>query len=119
MAQNFLVCGREQPFLLPPDVSEWLPDDHLTWVVFDAVGVMDTSLFCTATREDGHGRAAHEPSMTHQRGRHTRLGCVIGVLGYCKHAEAQASVLRFEQRSLAFGVGGWPRSTDRRAAGAR
>jgi hypothetical protein len=45
MAQNFLACDREQPFLLPPDVREWLPEDHLAWFVIDAVGVMDTSRF--------------------------------------------------------------------------
>jgi transposase len=63
MAQNFLACDREQPFLLPPDVREWLPEDHLAWFVIDAVGVMDTARFYGAYREDGHGRAAHEPSM--------------------------------------------------------
>ena len=45
MAQNFIACDREQPFLLPPDVREWLPEDHLAWFVIDAVGVMDTSAF--------------------------------------------------------------------------
>jgi transposase len=63
MAQNFLACDREQPFLLPPDVREWLLEDHLAWFVIDAVGVMDTSRFYAAYREDGHGRAAYEPSM--------------------------------------------------------
>jgi hypothetical protein len=29
MAQNFIACDREQSFLLPPDVREWLPEDHL------------------------------------------------------------------------------------------
>jgi transposase len=60
MAQNFLVGDREQPFLLPPDVREWLP---LAWFVIDAVGVMDVSRFYAAYREDGHGRAADEPPM--------------------------------------------------------
>ena len=63
MAQNFLACDREQPFLLPPDVREWLPEDHLAWLVIDAVGVMDTAPFYAAYREDGHGRAAYEPSV--------------------------------------------------------
>jgi transposase len=63
MPQNFLACDREQPFLLPPDVREWLPEDHLAWFVIDAVGVMDTSRFYAAYREVGHGRAAYEPSM--------------------------------------------------------
>ncbi len=63
MAQNFLACDREQSFLLPPDVREWLPENHLAWFVIDAVGVMDLSRFYAAYREDGHGRAAYEPSM--------------------------------------------------------
>jgi transposase len=33
------------------------------WFVIDAVGVMDTAGFYAAYREDGHGRAAYEPSM--------------------------------------------------------
>jgi transposase len=63
MPQNFLACDREQSFLLPPDVREWLPEDHLAWFVIDAVAVMDTAAFYAAYREDGHGRAAYEPSM--------------------------------------------------------
>jgi transposase len=62
-AQNFLACDREQSFLLPPDVREWLPEDHLAWFVIDAVGVMDTARCYAAYREDGWGRAAYEPSM--------------------------------------------------------
>src|SRR3954453_1322020 len=63
MAQNFLACDREQSFLLPPDVREWLPEEHLAWFVIDAVRVLDTGRFYAAYRDDGHGRAAYEPSM--------------------------------------------------------
>jgi hypothetical protein len=31
MAQNFLVCDREQELLLPPSLREWLPEGHLAW----------------------------------------------------------------------------------------
>lgn len=63
MAQNFIACDREQPFLLPPDVREWLPEEHLAWFVIDAVAVMDLAAFYGAYRHDGHGRAAYEPAM--------------------------------------------------------
>jgi transposase len=63
MAQNFLTCDREQSFLLPPDLRDWLPEDHLAWFVIDTVGVMDLSGFYAGYREDGLGRAAYEPSM--------------------------------------------------------
>src|SRR3954447_20926923 len=64
MPQNLLACDREQSFLLPPDVREWLRENHLAWFVIDAVAVMDTAAFYAAYREDGHGRAAYEPAMT-------------------------------------------------------
>src|SRR5919109_1443008 len=63
MAQNFIEGQREQGFLLPPDVPEWLPADHLAWFVIEAVGEMDLSAFYAAYRADGHGRAAYEPSL--------------------------------------------------------
>jgi transposase len=63
MPQNFVECHREQGFLLPPDVREWLPADHLAWFVLGAVADMDLALFYAAYRADGHGRAAYEPSM--------------------------------------------------------
>jgi hypothetical protein len=43
MAQNFIEGRREQGFLLPPDVREWLAADHLAWFVIDAVADMDLS----------------------------------------------------------------------------
>jgi transposase len=63
MPQNFIESRREQGFLLPPDVSDWLPADHLAWFVIDAVGQMDLSAFYGSYRADGRGRAAYEPSM--------------------------------------------------------
>jgi transposase len=63
MAQNFIGCDRDQVLLLPPSLSEWLPEDHLAWFVLEAVGELDLAAFYGAYREDGWGRAAHEPSM--------------------------------------------------------
>jgi transposase len=63
MAQNFLACDRVQELLLPPSLREWLPEGHLAWFVIDAVAEMDLSAFYAAYRDDGHGRAAHDPAM--------------------------------------------------------
>ncbi|MGH2745404.1 MAG: transposase, partial [Thermoleophilaceae bacterium] len=63
MAQNFIECDREQEFLLPPSLCEWLPEGHLAWFVIDAVAQLDLSAFYAAYRADGHGRAAHDPAM--------------------------------------------------------
>jgi transposase len=63
MPQNFLSCDRDQPMLLPPDLRDWLDDDHLAWFVIDAVSELDLEPFYVSYRADGHGRAAHDPQM--------------------------------------------------------
>jgi transposase len=63
MAQNFIAADRDQVFLLPPDVREWLEPGHLAWFVIDAVAGLDLSRIYSAYRADGHGRPAHEPAM--------------------------------------------------------
>jgi transposase len=63
MAQNFLACDRERELLLPPNLREWLPEGHLAWFVIDAVAAMDLGPFYAAYRDDGLGRAAHDPAM--------------------------------------------------------
>ncbi len=63
MPQNFIECQRDQPFLMPPDLRDWLPEDHLVWTILDVVEEMDLATFYGDYRRDGHGRAAYEPSM--------------------------------------------------------
>jgi transposase len=63
VAQNFLSCDREQELLLPPSLREWLPEGHLAWFLIDAVAQLDLAPFYAAYRDDGHGRAAHDPAM--------------------------------------------------------
>jgi transposase len=63
MPQNFLPCDRDQELLLPPSLRDWLGEEHLVWMVLDAVETIDMSEFYAVYRVDGHGRAAHDPAM--------------------------------------------------------
>jgi transposase len=63
MAQNFLTCDREQPLLLPPDLHDWLDEDHLAWFVIQSIEELELDAFYASYRADGHGRAAHDPKM--------------------------------------------------------
>jgi transposase len=63
MAQHFIGCDREQAYLMPPSLRDWVAEDHLVWTVLGAVEEMDLSAFYGAYRADGHGRPAYEPSM--------------------------------------------------------
>ena len=63
MPQNFIECDREQPFLMPPDPRDWLPEGHLAWFVLESVEQMDLSAFYASYRRDGWGSAAFEPKV--------------------------------------------------------
>src|SRR5436190_19411968 len=63
MPQNFIECNREQAFLMPPSLRDWLPADHLAWFVIESVARLDVEAFYADYRADGHGRAAYEPSV--------------------------------------------------------
>jgi len=60
---NFLPVERDQSFLLPPSMTDWLPEDHLAFFVLDVVENMDLRPFYLGYRQDGWGGAAHEPRM--------------------------------------------------------
>jgi len=63
MGQRFVACDREQSFLMPPDVREWLPERHLAWFVIDAVAEMNLEPFYAAHRVDGRCRPPYDPAM--------------------------------------------------------
>src|SRR4051794_23743480 len=63
MGPSFIACDRGQWFLMPPDVREWLPEDHFAWFVIEAVAAMDLDAFYAVYRGDGRARPAYQPAM--------------------------------------------------------
>src|SRR5918995_4340782 len=63
MAPNFIECDREQAFLIPPSLRDWVPEDHLVWTILEAVEEMDLAALYADYRDDGHGRPAYDPKM--------------------------------------------------------
>jgi transposase len=63
MGQNFIAGDREQAFLMPPDVRDWLEPGHLAWFVAEAVGELDLAAFYARYRQDGWGRPAYDPQV--------------------------------------------------------
>jgi hypothetical protein len=45
MGARFIGVDREQVFLMPPSLRDWVPEGHLVWTVLDAVGELDMSAF--------------------------------------------------------------------------
>ncbi|MBV9872088.1 MAG: IS5/IS1182 family transposase, partial [Frankiaceae bacterium] len=45
MAKDFHYPQRDQVFLLPPDMREWLPPDHLAFLTIRVIGKLDLAAF--------------------------------------------------------------------------
>src|SRR6201990_100675 len=115
MAQRFIACDREQSFLMPPDVREWLPADHFAWFVLDAVAAMELGAFYVAYRADGRSRPAFDPGVmgavilyAHARGvrssRAIERACVEDVAYRVIAAQTKpdhATIARFVERHQA------------------
>jgi transposase len=63
MAREFVGVQRGQMLLMPPSLSEWLPEDHLVWTVLGAVDQMNLDRFRQAYRLGAAGRAPYDPSI--------------------------------------------------------
>ena len=64
MAKRYRPVDRDQPFLFPPDMREWLAEDHPVWLVIRVVeDHMDTSAFHAGRKTGGAGTAGYDPDM--------------------------------------------------------
>ena len=63
MAYNLLRWERDQSYMMPRSMRDWLSEGHLGWFIVDAVGQMDVREFYAAYRSDGWGAAAYDPGM--------------------------------------------------------
>jgi transposase len=61
MAICFVNIDRDTPLLLPPDLRDWVPADHLAHFVIDAVEALDLRQVKVNTR--GTGDAQYPPTM--------------------------------------------------------
>jgi transposase len=58
---KFVYCERDQAFLLPPDLRDWIPEDDLAHFVIEAVERVEMSTFKVNDR--GTGSAQYHPRM--------------------------------------------------------
>jgi len=92
MAFNFLSCDRDQSYLLPPSLKDWLPEDHLVWFLLDAVEEMDLRSFYVGYRQDGWGAPAFEPTMM----------LTLLLYAYCIGERSSRRIERRCQQDIAF-----------------
>lgn len=61
MAARFVNIDHDTPLLLPPDLRDWVPRDHLVHFMMDAVGQLEVS--AARVNERGTGDAQYPPGM--------------------------------------------------------
>ena len=61
MPARFVTVDRETPLLLPQDLREWVPEDHLVHFVIDAVDQLDVS--SARINQRGSGSQQYPPAM--------------------------------------------------------
>ncbi|SDU44082.1 Transposase [Gordonia westfalica] len=63
VAKGYRPVQRDQQFLMPPSMREWLSADDPVWLVIDTVASLDTSAVQAVRKTGGAGRAAYHPDM--------------------------------------------------------
>ena len=91
---NFIRPNRDQLFLLPPALQDWLPPDDLAYFLLDAVDQFDLTAFYAAYRADGVGQAAFQPHMM----------VALLLYAYCLGVRSSRQIERLCQRDVAFRV---------------
>jgi len=94
MGYNFFEYNREQRYLLPPSLQEWVPKGDLAWFVLDAVKQMDLSEYYKGYRTDGSGAAGFDPSVM----------VAILLYAYCVGERSSRKIERLCERDVAFRV---------------
>jgi transposase len=94
MAMGYRPVDRDQQFLLPLDMREWLPSSHLVWFVIETVEQLDTSGFCGRSVLGGVGRAGFDPEML----------VTLLVYGYARGVRSARQIARLCEVDVAFRV---------------
>jgi transposase len=67
MAHRYLPVDRDQPAFLPLNMRDWVPKDHVVWLVIDTVEQLGTpelaARLAGGTRKSARGRRAYHPVM--------------------------------------------------------
>jgi transposase len=101
MPTSFLPYEPKQDFLLPPSLSEWLPENHLGYFVSEIVDRLDLQKFYARYEGDGRRNQPYDPAMLVK----------ILVYGYATGVFSSRKIARKLYEDVAFrmlGAGNFP-----------
>lgn len=94
VAKGYRPVDRDQQFLLPVDMREWLPGSDPVFTVIDVVTALDTSAVHAVRRTGGVGRAGYDPDML----------LTVLIFGWAQGQRSSRVLERLCQRDAAFRI---------------
>ena len=94
VAKGYRPVDRDQQFLLPVDMREWLPVSDPVFTVIEVVAALDTSAVHAVRRTGGVGRAVYDPDML----------LTVLIFGWDQGQRSSRVLERFCQRDAAFRI---------------
>lgn len=95
MSARFVNIDHDTPLLLPPDLRDWVSEDHMVHFIMDAVKALDLSQ--ARTNQRGTGHAQYPPSMM--------LGLLIYSYSTGTFASRRIETLTYENVAVRFLTG--------------
>ena len=92
MGKSYRAYQPEQSLLLPPDLRDWVPAEHLVWFVSDLVDELDL----TAIEAYYEGETRGQPPY------HPRLMVKLLVYGYCQGVRSSRKIAQRLDEDVAF-----------------
>jgi transposase len=94
MARGYIPVDRDQQFLMPPDMREWLAKNHVVWFILEVVERLDTSGLHRRRRRGGPGRAGYDPDML----------LALLIYSYCTKVRSSRAIERLCETDVAYRV---------------
>lgn len=91
--KSYRAWSPDQPFLMPPNPGEWLPEDHIARFVLELVRELDiTAIETTIQSKDPRGERPYDPRMM--------MGLLV--YGYCSGVMSSRKIERKTYEDVAF-----------------
>ena len=94
MAKTYRCYLPEQSLLLPPDLRDWLPDNHLAYFVSELVDELDLGAIESYYEAETRGQPPYHP----------QLMVKLLVYGYCVGVRSSRKIARRVDEDIAFRV---------------
>ena len=94
MSTRYKAYNREQQYLLPPSLQDWLPEDHLAWFIIDVVDQLDLSGFHEFYSKSLKGQPPFDPAM---------MVCLL-LYAYCIGVPSSRKIEKRTREDVAFRV---------------